>query len=193
MAAGRYTLAEFTADMQQLVCRHPDQAELFDRGTTYLEQLMRNPDAVPERYQVPCGVGHRPNHGNWALFRSEGLFIAAVVWGPGDAVQAHDHNTWGMIGFFKNTIQETRYRRVDDRSRPGYARLEKDRTLFLKPGEVSLLTPETDEIHRLDNFSDRPTVEIHVYGKDLVGLPRCVYDPEHDRVTAFAQDKFDNC
>ena len=83
-----------------------------------------------------------------------------------------------MIGVMGNAIQETRFRRLDDRSREGHATLEKDRTVLVKPGQISLLVPDVDEIHQLDNFSDRTTVEIHVYGTDLVGLQRCRYDME---------------
>jgi hypothetical protein len=30
-----------------------------------------------------------------------------------------------------------------------------------KPGEIPLLVPETDDMHQMDNFTDRPTVEIY--------------------------------
>lgn len=188
-----YGLKEFAADMEELVKSQPDQAHLFERGSVYLERLLRNPNAIPEEYQRPLRKGKRPNHGTYALYRCQGLFISSVVWGPGDYINPHDHQTWGMIGILTNAIQETRYRRLDDRSRDGYAALEKERTMLMKPGEISLLVPGVDEIHRLDNFSDRPTVEIHVYGKDLVGLPRYMYDPETCVVTPFKSDKFDNC
>ena len=46
----------------------------------------------------------------------------------------------------------------------------------MKPGDVSLLVPDVDEIHAMDNFSDRATFEIHVYGQDLVGLERCQFN-----------------
>jgi predicted metal-dependent enzyme (double-stranded beta helix superfamily) len=188
-----YGLEEFAADMKALVASQPNQKTLFDRGSVYMERLIRNPNAIPEEFQRPLEEGKRPNHGSYALHRSEGLFISSVVWGPGDFIKPHDHRTWGMIGFLKNMIQETRYRRVDDRSREGFARLEKDRAMLMKPGEVCLLVPEEDEIHRLDNFSDRPTVEVHVYGKDLVGLPRYMYDLDTGKMVPFASDKFDNC
>lgn len=188
-----YSLEQFAADMEELVKGEPDQARLFERGAAYVERLIRNPNAIPEQYRRPLEKGKRPNHGSYALYRCQGLFISSVVWGPGDYIKPHDHQTWGIIGFMENTIQETRYRRVDDRTREGYAKLEKDRALLMKPGEVCLLVPGEDEIHRLDNFSDRPTVEIHVYGKDLVGLPRYMYDPETCVVTPFKSDKFDNC
>lgn len=188
-----YDLDQFVADMHELLESKPDQATLFDRGSVFLERLVRNPRAVPEELKRPSGKGSRPNHGSYALYRGDGLFVSSVVWGPGDYVGPHDHQTWGMIGVMGNAIQETRYRRVDDRDRDGYARLEQDRTMLVKPGDVTLLVPEVDEIHRMDNESDRATVEIHVYGQDLVGLPRFRYDLEKNLVTPFASDKFDNC
>jgi predicted metal-dependent enzyme (double-stranded beta helix superfamily) len=92
-----------------------------------------------------------------------------------------------------NGIRETRYRRVDDRDQEGVALLEQDRSTLVKPGEISLLVPDTDEIHAMANDTDRSTVEIHVYGKDLVNLTRYRYDVAAKRVIAFASPKFDNC
>jgi predicted metal-dependent enzyme (double-stranded beta helix superfamily) len=189
-----YALDQFVADMTELLIRaRLDQADLFDRASVYLERLIGNPDAIPELYRRPVGTGKRANHGSYALHRGDGLFVSSVVWGPGDRVGPHDHQTWGLIGVMDNAIQETRYRRVDDRDRPGYAVLEQDRSTMVKPGEVSLLVPGVDEIHRMDNDTDRPTVEIHVYGKDLVALPRHRYDLSTNQVIPFASEKFDNC
>ncbi|MCC7369165.1 MAG: hypothetical protein IT306_12120 [Chloroflexi bacterium] len=193
MAISTYTLDQFIADMQELVDAQPDQQKLFDKGSAYLERLVTTPDAIPEEFRVPSGKGRRPNHGSYAIYRGPGLFVSSVVWGPGDHIGPHDHMTWGMIGVAGNAIQETRYRRVDDRDRADYARLEKDRTTLVKPGDVSVLVPEIDEIHAMDNFSDRATYEIHVYGKDLVGLDRCQYSLETGKVQHFKSSKFDNC
>ena len=188
-----YDLDQFVADMSELLDSQPDQAKLFDRGSAYLERLVRNPSCIPEQFQRPSGTGKRANHGSYALYRGPGLFVSAVVWGPGDRVGPHDHQTWGMIGVMGNGILETRYRRVDDRDKEGFAILEKDRATFVNPGDVSLLVPEVDEIHRMDNDTDRSTVDIHVYGKDLVALPRYRFDVENNRVIPFASEKFDNC
>jgi predicted metal-dependent enzyme (double-stranded beta helix superfamily) len=188
-----YTLDEFVNDMEALVDSGAEQATIFDRGAPWQERLIINPDCIPAAYRVPVGTGRRPNHGSYLLHRSaNGLLITAVVWGPGDHTGAHDHRTWGMIGVMNNTLQETRFRRLDDGSQPDYARLEKDRVGMFKPGEVSLLIPDRDEIHQMDNPSDRPTVEIHVYGRDLVGLPRSRFDLETGRVRPFMTEKYDN-
>jgi len=193
MAISTYTLEQFCADMQELVDAGTPTDRIFDRGSAYLERLVTTPDAIPEQFRNPSGKGRRANHGSWAIYRGPGLFVSSVVWGPGDYIGPHDHKTWGMIGVAGNAIQETRYRRVDDRDREDFARLEKDRTTLVKPGDVSLLIPEVDEIHAMDNFSDRPTFEIHVYGTDLVGLPRCQYNLETGQIKNFQSSKFDNC
>lgn len=92
-----------------------------------------------------------------------------------------------------NALTETRFQRKDDRSRKDFAVLEKDRVTTVKPGEVSLLIPEVDEIHQMDNLTDRPTPEIHVYGDDLRGLDRCRYNLETGKITSFATKRYDNC
>ena len=193
MTSVRYRLEDFVGDMTELVQGQPEQAKLFDRGSAYIERLVRDPDAIPEEFRRPKDGGRRAGGGSYVLHRSDNLLVISVVWGPGAYVGPHDHHTWGMIGVMGNGIQETRFRRVDDRDREGYATLEKDRTVLVKPGEVSLLIPEVDEIHSLDNFSDRPTVEIHVYGRELVGLDRCQYDLETGQIKTFTISRYDNC
>ncbi|MGE3541915.1 MAG: hypothetical protein AB7N91_31430 [Candidatus Tectimicrobiota bacterium] len=194
MTTVQYSLQNFVSDMESLLRDHPEPQHIFDLGSTWLAKLVRNPAAIPDAFRLPVGKGPRPNHGSYLLYQGDsGLQITTVVWGPGDHLGPHDHQTWGMIGVLDNALTETRFRRVDDRNREGYARLEKDRSVTFKPGEITLLVPDVDEIHQMDNFTNRPTVEIHVYGKDLRGLTRHRYDLEADRVLTFATTKWDNC
>jgi predicted metal-dependent enzyme (double-stranded beta helix superfamily) len=189
----RYSLDQFIADMSAMVIEKPEQPALFARGSSLLERLVQDPEAVPEQYRLPSRTGNRPNHGSYALHRSPGLFVSSVVWGPGDYAAPHDHQTWGMIGVLSNEIHETRFRRLDDRTREDFAQLEKIGPAVVRPGQVSLLVPLDDEIHEMRNPSDRLTVEIHVYGHDLVGLPRYQYDLSTGAVKRWASGKFDNC
>ena len=82
---------------------------------------------------------------------------------------------------------------MDDRDKEDFAILEKDRVTVVKPGDISLLIPDVDEIHQMDNFTDRSTVEIHVYGHDLRGLERSKFDLETGKISHFATKKFNNC
>jgi 3-mercaptopropionate dioxygenase len=194
MTAVKYSLDEFIYDMESLLREHPEQEKIFDKGSSHLSRLISNPDGIPSRFRSPVGKGSRPNHGSYLLHQGEsGLLVTAVVWGPGDHASPHDHRTWGMIGVMDNALTETRFRRVDDRSRDDYAQLEQDRSAVVKPGEISLLIPEVDEIHQMDNYTDRSTVEVHVYGHDLRGLDRVRYNLETGKITPFATEKYDNC
>ena len=193
MATVKYSLDDFVNDMEELLKGGADQAQIFDRGSAYMERLVADPEAIPAEYQVTLGSGRRPNHGSYVLYRGEsGLLVTSVVWGPGDHAAPHDHHTWGVIGVMNNTLSETRFRRLDDRSDPEYARLEKDRESNFKPREVTLLVPDVDEIHQMDNHTDRPTTEVHVYGRDLAGLNRCRFNLETGKISPFITEKYDN-
>ena len=64
MTTTTYAFDEFVHDMTVLVDGQPDQERLFDLGSSYLEQLINNPDAVPEEFRVPAGSrGRSANHG----------------------------------------------------------------------------------------------------------------------------------
>jgi len=189
-----YTLDDFTHDMESLLSNQPEIQKIFDQSSAWLERLVGNPNSIPLEFRVPLGAGPRPNHASRLLYQGEsGLQVTAVVWGAGEHLGPHDHRTWGMIGILDNSLTETRYRRVDDRDIDGYAKLEKDRAATFKPGEITLLVPDEDEIHQMDNHTDRPTVEIHVYGTDLRGLARSSYDLDTGKITNFRTTKWDNC
>ena len=194
MTTVKYSLEEFTQDMESLLKSQPSNEKIFDQGSAWLERLVNSPDSIPAEFRVPLGVGPRPNHASRLLYQGEsGLQVTAVVWGAGEHLGPHDHRTWGMIGVLDNTLTETRYRRVDDRSVDGYAKLEKDRSATFKRGEITLLVPDIDEIHQMDNHTGRPTVEIHVYGSDLRGLERNSFNLETGKITTFRTTRWDNC
>ena len=44
---------------------------------------------------------------------------------------------------------------MDDRTREGYAHLAQDRQASFKPGEITLLVSNIDEIRQMDNFAGR--------------------------------------
>ena len=196
MTTKGYTLEQFIHDMEDKLRKGTSEEKILDEGSDLLGRLVSNPECIPLEYRVPSGKGKRPGHGRYLLYNSPdgGLLISSLVWGPGDYIAPHDHHTWGMIGVLDNVLRETRYRRLDDRSRPDYALLEKDRVALSKAGDISLLIPDIDEIHEIHNTDDRPTAEIHVYGKDLGQLKRCLFNLETGKVTerASGTQKYDN-
>ena len=194
MAIVKYSLEDFTHDMEDLLKSQPGNQQIFDKGSTWLERLISNPDSIPMEFRTPLGSGPRPNHASRMLYQGEsGLQVTAVVWGSGDHLGPHDHRTWGMIGILETALTETRYRRIDDHDVDGFAKLEKDRAATVQPGEITLLVPDEDEIHQMDNHTDKSTVEIHVYGNDLRSIDRNAFNLKTGKITTFRTSRWDNC
>src|SRR5262249_37912114 len=115
--------------------------------------------------------------------------VTSVVWRPSDRATAHNHETWGVIGVIENEIEETRYRVTDTGT--GRAKLEVTSVTRHRPGGVSCLVPG-GEGHAMYNPPARDTIEIHVYGKDLVGLKRRRWDDDGVE-KPLVSDKYLNC
>lgn len=188
-----YPLENLVADMEALIASD-DIDRILNEGAGDLERFVAQPDCIPEDLRQVSGKGSRPNHATYVLHTSpSGLSITAVVWGPDDGLGTHDHHTWGLIGVAGNEITESRFLRLDDGSDPDWARLELDRKGVMKHGEVSIMTPGVDEIHAMHNATTTPTIEVHMYGKDLKGLERCLFDVSTGKVKRFATKAYDNC
>ena len=160
-----YTLEQFVADLDRITRAESDAVTITERVAPLLGTLVKNPEALPAEYRrSPEG-----QRGRYMLHRSPQFNVTAVVWRPGDRAGAHNHETWGVIGVIDNEIEETRYRVSETGG--DKAKLEVIGVTRHRRGAVSRLVPG-DEVHRMHNPTGRDTVEIHVYGKDLVNLPR---------------------
>jgi predicted metal-dependent enzyme (double-stranded beta helix superfamily) len=184
-----YPLESFVTDLEHITREQTSPSAIVDAVKPLLAQLLRNPHCLAPEYRRRGAA----EYGRYMLHRAANFNITAIVWGPGDNAKAHNHDTWGLVGVLENEIQETRFRRLDDGSRPEYAQLEVKDVLKNCAGMVSCLVPPDDDIHEMNNVSDRNTVEIHVYGKDLAEMPRLRFDPANKSVKTFASPKYQNC
>src|SRR5262245_4386203 len=160
-----YTLEQFVADLDRITRAESDATVITDRVAPLLSQLVKNPDAMPAQYRrSPAG-----QRGRYMLHRAPQFNVTAVLWRPGDWAGAHNHETWGVIGVVDNEIEETRYRVIETGGER--ASLERVSVTRHGPGAISRLVPG-DEVHAMANPTQRDTLEIHVYGRDLAGLKR---------------------
>jgi hypothetical protein len=112
-----------------------------------------------------------------------GLFsLRMYLWAPGEYTQAHDHNSWGVIGTVSETYEVINYRREDDGSRDGYARLVELDRINLVPGETAYTLPLDKGIHKTGNPSDKTIITLNFYGRSLPRGYLLGYDPLNDRV-----------
>ncbi len=184
-----YTLKDFIADLDRITGAETSQEKIVAAAKPLLAQLVRQPNCIEEKYKKRGATAY----GRYMLHRAPRFNISSVVWGPGDNARAHNHDTWGMVGVIENEIQETRFRRKDDGKNPERAELETTAVLKNKAGMVSCLVSPNDDIHEMNNVTDRDTVEIHVYGKDLTDMPRLRFDVQNKTARVFASPKYDNC
>jgi predicted metal-dependent enzyme (double-stranded beta helix superfamily) len=184
-----YSLPEFIADIARITRGNASDSQVVAEAKPLLARLIRQPDCLDARFRERGAAAY----GRYLLHRAPAFNISAVVWGPGDNAKAHNHDTWGLVGVIENEIQETRFRRLDDRTNQEYAQLEITKVLNNGAGMVSVLLPPDDDIHEMANVTNRNTVEIHVYGKDLTDMPRLRFDPATKSVKTFTSPKYDNC
>src|SRR5215470_16869108 len=183
-----YSLEQFVEDLDAITGKESDPAVITAKAAPLLSRLCRIPDAIPARYRTaPAG-----QRGRYILHRAPRFNITSVIWRPGDEARSHDHVTWGLVGVVENEIQETRYVSKGERALGGKVALEVREVLRHKASAVSRLVPPHDEIHAMHNPTARDTPEIHVYGKDLMGLQRHVFDKD-GRVRSLVSSKYMNC
>jgi predicted metal-dependent enzyme (double-stranded beta helix superfamily) len=187
--AETYTLQDFIEDLDRITRAEASQDKIVSAAKPLLAKLVQNPDCIEPKFRKRGATAY----GRYMLHRAPLFNISSVVWGPGDNAKAHNHDTWGLVGVIENEIQETRFRRKDDRSQTGSADLEVTAVLKNKAGMVSCLISPKDDIHEMNNVTDRDTVEIHVYGKDLTDMPRLRFDVATKTAKTFASPKYDNC
>jgi predicted metal-dependent enzyme (double-stranded beta helix superfamily) len=184
-----YSLPQFIADLDRITRTQTLPDEIIAEAKPLLAQLVRNPDCIDLRFKQH-GL---KAYGRYMLHRAPQFNVTSVVWGPGDKAKAHNHDSWGLVGVLENELQETRFRRRDDGSKAGFADLVITAVNRNVAGMVSSLLPPEDDIHEMLNVTEKNTVEIHVYGKDLANMQRLQFDVANKSVNFFASAKYDNC
>ena len=130
---------------------------------------------IPREDRFAMNLIHKP--------RDDGFSIVGAVWKPGQTTPIHDHLTWAMVGTYSGQEREALFRRLDDGSDPGVARLEKVSERMNKKGHVTVLG--SSGIHRVDNLGAEPALSIHVYGRDIGPAERHAYDPVTGQISKF--------
>jgi len=162
-------LREFVSGFTRLFETHSDAASIQKAGSELLKTLVSRDDWLPETYTRP----HPERYSQYLLHCDplERFSVVSFVWGPGQKTPLHDHRVWGLIGMLRGKESETQFTRRDDGS------FEKGETDFLESGEVAFLAPGVNDYHLVANaLKDQTSISIHVYGANIGGVSRAVYD-----------------
>jgi predicted metal-dependent enzyme (double-stranded beta helix superfamily) len=110
-----------------------------------------------------------------------GFAINGVVRVPGRKGSIHDHaHAWTAYGVLDGSESLERFRRVDDKTKDGYAKLELASVSEGKPGKVDLVPPF--DVHAEQGGPTR-SVAIILRSERVAGkVPQGSYDKENDTV-----------
>jgi predicted metal-dependent enzyme (double-stranded beta helix superfamily) len=105
-----------------------------------------------------------------AFYRAPDLSILKVNFPNGRRTPPHDHGTWATILLLAGGERNTVYRRGAD------GRLVRDRVVELKPGDI--IHVPADCAHVAECAGSEPAIGLHVYGANVLGVERSMWDPE---------------
>ena len=131
---------KFIQDLRDTWAQLPNMEARMKRGQKLLENLVQNPTLREVSKSWPSTEGRK----NLLFYEDpdHGFAINGVVRVPGRKGSIHDHaHSWTAYGLLDGTETLERYRRLDDGSKKGYARLELESVTQGVPGKVDLVPP----------------------------------------------------
>jgi predicted metal-dependent enzyme (double-stranded beta helix superfamily) len=176
-----YALQEFIQDVDRVIRGYSSEPEILLHLKPVLEKLVGSPGSVPAKAFTPRKDRFAMNL--LQMPEDEAYSIIGGVWHPGQTTPIHDHLTWALIGVYEGEEREALFRRTDDGSDPKLAKIQQVSETVHKKGHATVLGHRG--IHRVDNISLKPTLSVHVYGRDIGHAERHSYDPVTGEIRKF--------
>jgi predicted metal-dependent enzyme (double-stranded beta helix superfamily) len=137
-------------------------------------ELLADPAWLPDEYQREApGSGMGGGIGQWLLYRAgdRSLSLFSLVVPAGAETPVHDHLAWGLVGLYRGRQEEEIYAR-----RNSALALVSRRALAA--GDLYVLIPPREDIHRVRTTSAETSVSIHLLTNDTGCTWRHTYEPE---------------
>ncbi|MBI3247549.1 MAG: hypothetical protein HYZ50_13685 [Deltaproteobacteria bacterium] len=135
-----------------------------------LEEALRDPESITHALAA-FGDGKNVSDsamGDLLIYRSPELTVLKAAVPAGFKSPPHNHLMWAVIGVYDGQENNFFYRRSGET-------LEAAGGRDLQASDVLVLGQEV--IHAIANPLDRTSYAIHVYGGDLPGAPRRMWNP----------------
>jgi len=163
-----YTLEEFCRDTKSALSSTPGPAGR-EKVRVLLEKLLANPAFVDDAVGPDAPAGRRKLYEDSEL----GFVVLAHVNSKAHRSPPHDHGaSWAVYGQATKHTDMTVWKRLDDGTGPGDARLVAEHTYRLEPGHAG--TYDVGAIHSID-YPDNARF-VRVTGRDLDHVPRLRFD-----------------
>jgi predicted metal-dependent enzyme (double-stranded beta helix superfamily) len=169
----------FISDLRAVWAELPDDESRMNKARGLLEALLKDPDLKAHSKTWPSTEPRRN-----LLFHEDpeyGFAVNGVVRESNRTGSIHDHaHAWVLYGLLEGTETLERFDRLDDKSKPGYAKLRLASAPQGRAGDVDLVAPY--DIHAEQGGPARSVAVIvrseRVAGRILQGS----YDPENNLV-----------
>jgi len=152
-----------------LVARFVKAAENSDpmkSAREVLESLRSDIASIEAALAYISGVG---GNARQVFYRSPDLTLLKVCFPSGRRTPPHDHGTWASILLLSGEEKNTLYRREN-------GALRRASEVTLERG--SILSLRQDTVHVAECLGPAPAIGLHVYGGDILELPRRMWNPE---------------
>ena len=144
-----------------------------------LEELRGDLGAVERALAFIPGVG---GNARQVFYRAPNLTMLKVCFPSGRRTPPHDHGTWAVILDLSGREKNTLYRCTDQGLRMASE-------VTLERGAILPMRAET--AHVAECVGDVPAIGLHVYGGDILELPRRMWHPETLQEHAFESDLYE--
>ena len=169
----KYSVDSYIKDISKVVDEETTQKAITERIKPLAILLAGNKSWIkPEYYNVDeeQGFGLHLLHEK----SDHRLAVFVIAWAPGKGLAPHNHKTWAVVAGIEGQEHETNYKRLDDRSKVGFAELVKTSEETIYPGNATCCLPE--DIHSVWNNGDKIALSIHTYGIHLNHTGRSIFD-----------------
>ena len=169
-----YSLDQFCEELEYLISQEKKLPAFFEEAQALLKKLLPNREFVCDVMEKMVSddaflkgkIGTIDRNDLMLYLSPKGSFsMRLFVWLPSVPYPIHDHGSWGVIGGYANKTFETKYRRLDDGSVEGYAKLGETARRIINPGDTTCVPPLG--IHQTGCADDKTSITIHVYGKAI--------------------------
>ena len=178
-----YGIDDLVSDMRRITAESSDHKDIIRQVSPLAKRLAADTGGwlSTDYYQAgeEQGFGvhllhEEPNHD---------LAVFAVAWLPDRGTPPHDHGTWAVVVGIDGDETNINWRRLDDGSRPGHAKIEEYHRVVAGHGDVMTFLPR--DIHAVWNETDGVTLSLHIYGHHVNHTERSQFDPDHDTEERF--------
>ena len=157
-------LRSLTRSLDALVAADHDASAIAARVGMLLRTALGDPGLIEPRHCEPASDRYRQHIVH--VHPAGRYSIVALVWKPGQATPVHDHRCWCVVGVWRGLERETTYELHEAAGLVVVPR----RSAVSAPGDVSVLVPPDEDIHRVENCGTSLAISIHVYGADISAL-----------------------